>query len=61
MARKRIITPELTPDDQSGEPSVRPEQLSDYLGQPELVERLRISLEATKDRGGALDLSLIHI
>ena len=60
MARKRIITPELTPDDQSGEPSVRPEQLSDYLGQPELVERLRISLEATKDRGGALDHVLLH-
>ncbi len=40
--------------------SLRPEGLDDYVGQPALVEKLRITLEAVKRRGEPMEHVLLH-
>lgn len=40
--------------------NLRPRTLSEYVGQPEVVERLRISVSAAKARGEAIDHILLH-
>src|SRR3982751_6318303 len=55
MARERIISAEEQPEDQSPviadfNPALRPRKLHEYIGQPELIERIRIAVEAAKKR-----------
>jgi Holliday junction DNA helicase RuvB len=48
---------------QDGDPeilSLRPERLSDYVGQNEVVETLKIAIEAAKQRGEPIDHVLLH-
>ncbi|HAO22530.1 MAG TPA: Holliday junction branch migration DNA helicase RuvB [Desulfobacteraceae bacterium] len=40
--------------------SLRPDKLSDYVGQPEVVETLKIAIEAAKGRSEPLDHILFH-
>ncbi len=40
--------------------SLRPETLSEYIGQRETTETLQIAIEAAKQRGDALDHVLLH-
>ncbi|MEM1098804.1 MAG: Holliday junction branch migration DNA helicase RuvB [Planctomycetota bacterium] len=40
--------------------SLRPTQLDEYVGQPALVEKLRITLEAVKQRGEPMEHVLLH-
>ena len=40
--------------------SLRPEKLSDYVGQSEVVETLKIAIEASKQRGEPIDHVLLH-
>jgi len=40
--------------------SLRPTRMSDYVGQPRLVQKLRISLEAAKARGEPMEHVLLH-
>ncbi len=40
--------------------SLRPQTLDDYVGQPTLVEKLRITLEAVKQRGEPMEHVLLH-
>ncbi len=40
--------------------SLRPQTLDDYVGQPGLVEKLRITLEAVKQRGEPMEHVLLH-
>ncbi|MDM8525350.1 Holliday junction branch migration DNA helicase RuvB [Desulfococcaceae bacterium HSG8] len=40
--------------------SLRPERLSDYIGQSDVVETLNIAIEAAKHRGEPLDHVLFH-
>jgi len=40
--------------------SLRPQSLDDYVGQPTLVEKLRITLEAVKQRGEPMEHVLLH-
>lgn len=54
MAR-RIISTELTEEDQSVESSLRPQRLEDYIGQQKAKENLKIYIEAPKQRKEALD------
>ena len=51
---ERITTPERTEDD-SLESSLRPKTLSDFVGQQQARENLKIFIEAAKARGEALD------
>ena len=61
MATERVISGEATtPEEEAAFASLRPERLADFVGQRELVERLRITLEAAKARGEAMEHVLLH-
>jgi len=52
MKRERIVTPEEVGREENQEfLSLRPERLDDYIGQENLVEKLRLSIEAARRRG----------
>ena len=62
-----MINPNLDPsdtnistDDKQIEKALRPKLLSDFSGQPKLVENLKVFIQATKQRGEALDHVLLH-
>lgn len=59
--KQGIVTKSALPMDQEPEIiSLRPERLSDYIGQAEVLETLEIAIEAAKQRGEALDHVLFH-
>lgn len=61
MARERIVTAEtLDADEQRLNWSLRPTRLDDYVGQPQLVQRLRIAIEAARQRSEPLEHILLH-
>lgn len=56
-----ILSGSLIPDDSEPEIlSLRPEQLSDYVGQAGIIETLKIAIEAAMQRGEPLDHVLFH-
>jgi holliday junction DNA helicase RuvB len=56
-----IVSGQCLPDDQEPEIlTLRPESLADYVGQDEVVETLKIAIEAAKLRGEPLDHVLFH-
>ncbi|HET8898449.1 MAG TPA: Holliday junction branch migration DNA helicase RuvB [Rhodanobacteraceae bacterium] len=59
MNTDRVITPAAVPDEAALEASIRPQRLSEYLGQQAVREQLAIYIEAARRRGGALDHVLI--
>lgn len=62
MENERLVSPEkLNEDEQNtGMPvSLRPESLSDFVGQPLVCENLKVFIEAAKKRGEALDHVLL--
>ena len=61
MSKQRIISGELV--DQAEEQlnlTLRPQRLDDYVGQPRLVEKLRITLQAVKQRNEPMEHVLLH-
>ena len=61
MAKDRIISPTAQKlDDSAAPPSLRPKRLDDYIGQRDLVEKLRITLEAVRQRGEPMEHVLLH-
>lgn len=40
--------------------ALRPETIDEYIGQPELIERLTIAIHAARSRGDALEHVLLH-
>lgn len=52
---KRVITTELTEEDKRIEGSLRPQLLTDYIGQAKVKENLKIYIEAAKQRKEVLD------
>lgn len=56
-----IVTCLPLPVDQEPEIiSLRPNRISDYIGQTEIIETLKIAIEAAKKRGDALEHVLFH-
>src|SRR6056297_765142 len=56
-----IVSPEPLPvDDASDIVSLRPERLTDYVGQGEVIETLKIAIQAAKHRNEALEHVLLH-
>ncbi|MCR5202762.1 MAG: Holliday junction branch migration DNA helicase RuvB [Lachnospiraceae bacterium] len=45
----------VTVEDEKIEPSLRPQRLSEYIGQEEVKDSLKIAIEAAKKRGDTLD------
>ena len=57
-SEERLVTPEPQLGDQYDQ-SLRPERLSDYIGQKEIKENLKVFIGAAKKRGHALDHVLL--
>lgn len=53
--RKRIILTQETEEDQLYSLSLRPSQISEFVGQKNLVENLKLSVEAARQRGESLE------
>jgi Holliday junction DNA helicase RuvB len=51
---------ELTPAEREFENNIRPKEIDDFSGQPQLIENLVIFIKAAKIRGEALDHVLFH-
>src|SRR5258706_9889093 len=58
MARAEITTPEIIPDESVVELSVRPQRLSEFIGQDRVKESLRIYIDAALARREPLDHTL---
>ena len=56
----RVVAPEYTPDDSDIELSLRPKELSEYIGQEKVKDNLSIYINAAKMRGEALDHVLLY-
>ena len=56
----RIVSTEFSPDDGDLENSLRPKQLTDYIGQDKVKENLSVYIKAAKARGEALDHVLLY-
>jgi Holliday junction DNA helicase RuvB len=52
---RRVITTEFTDEDQKLEGSLRPQLLTDYIGQAKVKENLKVYIEAAKQRNESLD------
>ena len=57
---RRIITTENLEEDIKIENHLRPQMLSDYIGQEKVKENLKIFIEAAKSRGESLDHVLFY-
>ncbi|KAA0216031.1 MAG: Holliday junction branch migration DNA helicase RuvB [Leptolyngbya sp. PLA3] len=62
MATDRIISAQANsnPEDERINWSLRPERIDEYVGQTDLIERLRIAIEAVRRRKEPLDHVLLH-
>ena len=56
----RLVSTEFTQADSDIENSLRPKQLSDYIGQDKVKENLSVYIQAAKARGEALDHVLLY-
>ncbi len=64
MARERIVSGNEQPEDKgpgndAHNPALRPRKLHEYIGQPELIERIRIAVEAAKKRSEPMEHVLL--
>ncbi|OXM15377.1 Holliday junction branch migration DNA helicase RuvB [Paenibacillus herberti] len=60
MEDERIISANLMMEDQAAEYSLRPRYLSEYIGQSQVKENLKVFIEAAKLRKEALDHVLLY-
>jgi Holliday junction DNA helicase RuvB len=58
--RTQITTPAPLEEDQQSEPSLRPQRLSEFIGQAKVREALSIAIEAARQRREPLDHILFH-
>lgn len=56
----RMISTELMEEDIAVEGSLRPQNLSEYIGQEKVKKNLRVFIEAAKMRGESLDHVLLY-
>jgi holliday junction DNA helicase RuvB len=60
MSTDRLITSAALPMEEQLNWALRPTSLDEYVGQPDLVERLRIAITASKSRSEPLEHVLLH-
>lgn len=63
MARERLVSAESRVEDEESSasgPALRPRRLDEYVGQTDLVERVRIAVQAAKQRDEPVDHVLLH-
>ena len=59
MTDPRILTAARVEDDAQDE-GLRPKRLNDYIGQDRIREQMQVAIEAAKQRGEALDHTLLY-
>ncbi len=60
MEDERIISSSLKREDLESERNVRPMCMDDYLGQEKIKRNMRVFIQAAKNRGDALDHTLLY-
>jgi Holliday junction DNA helicase RuvB len=55
----RLVSPKGLREDEILDRTVRPQRLADYVGQPQVSEQMEIFIQAARQRGDALDHTLI--
>ena len=61
MSRERLVSPQpITPEEESVQISLRPESLDELIGQKELREKLKVSIQAAKGRDEAIEHVLFY-
>lgn len=60
MTNERIITPDLSTDDDNLEVSLRPRRLTEYIGQVKAKENLQVFIDAARSRRETLDHVLFY-
>ncbi|MCC6952244.1 MAG: Holliday junction branch migration DNA helicase RuvB [Phycisphaerales bacterium] len=60
MATDRLLTSQARGEDEQLNWALRPTELSQYVGQPVLIQRLRIAIQAARGRGDPLEHLLLH-
>src|SRR5215469_11751858 len=60
MREKGIVSPSVLEGERQFEAALRPTRLSDFTGQAKVKEILAIAIEATKQRGEAMDHVLLY-
>lgn len=56
----RIVSPDYIRDDNENENSLRPKTLEEYIGQEKAKQNLSVYIEAARQRGEALDHTLLY-
>jgi holliday junction DNA helicase RuvB len=56
----RVVSTQITDEERSIEPVLRPQTLEEYVGQERMKESLRICIEAAKQRNEALDHAIFY-
>jgi Holliday junction DNA helicase RuvB len=60
MAVERLVSPVAEPLAEERNWSLRPNRMSEYIGQPDLIERLDIAIRAVKARSEPMEHVLLH-
>jgi Holliday junction DNA helicase RuvB len=58
--QERLLAGASLADDRSVDPSLRPQRLQDYVGQPKIRTNLEVFLQAARGRGESLDHVLLN-
>src|SRR5262249_45090548 len=61
MATERLISPSaIGPEEEQINWSLRPTRITEYVGQTDLIERLKIAIQAGKARGDPMERVILH-
>ena len=60
MAVERLVSPAAESVAEERNWSLRPKRMAEYIGQPDLIERLDIAIRAGKQRGEPMEHVLLH-
>ena len=58
--RERILDPKPWDAESGDQEAIRPSRFSDMVGQAKLKEKLKIAIEAARNRGAAMDHALVY-
>jgi holliday junction DNA helicase RuvB len=59
VAERRLVSSRPIDEDARFDQSLRPRRFDEYVGQPQVVENLRVAIQAARTRGEALDHVLL--
>jgi Holliday junction DNA helicase RuvB len=60
MAVERFVSPKANPEIDQRNWSLRPQRMAEYIGQPDLIERLAITIKAVRERNEPMEHVLLH-